>query len=134
MRKVVLFGALPASAEARLNGRHEIVKVAQEGALLVELVDAEGLLAPLTLRVDEARLRRAPNLKVVANFAVGYDNIDVVACTQRGVVVTNTPGVLTETTADLTFALLLAVARRVPEAERKLRGGEWTGWSPDFLL
>ncbi len=134
MKKVVLFGPLPDSAEARLRGRYDIVKVAHEGALLVELQDAEGLLSPLTLRVDEALLRHAPDLKVVANFAVGYDNIDVPACTQKGVVVVNTPGVLTETTADLTFALLLAVARRVPEADRKLRAGEWKGWAADFLL
>src|SRR5262249_37154143 len=134
MKKVVLFGALPPTAEARLDGRHEIVKVSHEGALLVEIASAQGLLSPLTLRIDEALLRYAPDLKGIANFGVGYDNIDSAACTQRGVVVTNPPGVLTETTADLTFALLLATARRVPEADRKLRSGEWKGWSPDFLL
>jgi glyoxylate reductase len=134
VKKVVLFGPLPDAAETRLRGRYEIVKVAHEGALLVELGDAAGLLSPLTLRVDEALLRHAPELKVVGNFAVGYDNVDVTACTLRGVIVTHTPGVLTETTADLAFALLLAVARRVPEADRKLRAGEWKGWSPDFLL
>ena len=134
MKKVVLFGPLPAAAEKRLGGRYEIVKALHEGALLIEIADAQGLLSPLTLRVDEALLRHAPLLRVVGNFAVGYDNIDVAACTRHDVVVTHTPGVLTETTADLTFALLLAIARRVPEADRKLRAGEWKGWSPDFLL
>ncbi|HHW26387.1 MAG TPA: D-glycerate dehydrogenase, partial [Firmicutes bacterium] len=74
-----------------------------------------------------------PRLKVVANMAVGYDNIDVAECTRRGIVVTNTPGVLTETTADLAFALILAAARRVTEAERYLRQGQWKTWSPMLL-
>jgi glyoxylate reductase len=75
----------------------------------------------------------APKLKVISQVAVGYDNVDVAAATARGIVVTNTPGVLTESTADLTFALLLGVARRVTEAERYLRAGKWKRWDIDLL-
>lgn len=94
----------------------------------------EALLTMLTERVDAALLNRSPRLRVVANMAVGYDNIDVDACTERGVLVTNTPGVLTDTTADMTLALLLAAARRLPEGERAVRAGEWGPWHPTWLL
>ena len=73
-------------------------------------------------------------LKVVANYAVGYNNVDVAAATQRGVAITNTPGVLTDTTADLAFTLILSVARRVIEGDRFTRTGEWTGWGPMQFL
>ena len=95
---------------------------------------AEGLLTLLTIPVTEALLDKAPNLRVVSNMAVGYDNIDVAACTRRGVPVGNTPGVLTEGTADLTMSLLLAAARRIPEASRDAREGRWTTWSPTGWL
>lgn len=98
-----------------------------------EVGQVDGLYTLLTERVDPDLLNRAPGLKVVANMAVGYDNVDVEECSRRGVVVTNTPGVLTETTADLAFALMMAAARRVPEAERFLRGGKWKTWSPMLL-
>lgn len=98
-----------------------------------EVRDVEGLFSLLTERVDEQLLDSAPKLKVVANMAVGYDNVDVAACMRRGIVVTNTPGVLTETTADLAFALMLAAGRRVTEAERFLRQGMWKTWSPMLL-
>ncbi len=101
--------------------------------LEAEIAEVEGLLCLLTDVVDEMLLCRARKLKVVSNMAVGYDNIDVGACTARGILVTNTPGVLTETTADLTFALLLGVARRITEAERFLRAGQWETWSPMLL-
>jgi lactate dehydrogenase-like 2-hydroxyacid dehydrogenase len=95
----------------------------------------EGLLALLTDRVDEELLDAAgPQLKVVSNFAVGFDNIDVPACTRRGIPVGNTPGVLTETTADLAFALLMAVARRLPEAYDYVRADRWQTWGPMLLL
>jgi lactate dehydrogenase-like 2-hydroxyacid dehydrogenase len=77
---------------------------------------------------------RAPDVRIVSNMAVGYDNIDVAAATARGVLVTNTPGVLTETTADLAFALILALARRVVEGDRVVRQGGWGAWHPSFLL
>ena len=99
--------------------------------LLRAVAGAHGLIALLTDRVDDALLEAAgPQLQVVANHAVGIDNIDVDACTRRGVVVTNTPDVLTEATADMTFALLLAAARRIVEGDALVRGGSWTGWEP----
>lgn len=82
----------------------------------------------LTDKVDATLLERCANLKAVANIAVGYNNIDVAACTARGIQVTNTPGVLDDSTADLAFALMLATARRVTEVEAYIRKGEWTGW------
>ena len=96
--------------------------------------DCEGLLTMLTEQVDGALLDRCPGVRVVANMAVGYDNIDVAAATERGVLVTNTPGVLTETTADLAFALLLAAARRLSEGERAVADGSWGPWQPTWLL
>lgn len=98
-----------------------------------EITEVEGLYSLLTDPIDEALLARAQNLKVVSNMAVGFNNIDLKAATQRGILVTNTPGVLTETTADLTFALLLATARRMIEASDFLRQGKWTTWSPMLL-
>lgn len=102
-------------------------------ALLNGVRDADGLLPLLTDRIDAELLDHAPKLKVVSQVAVGYDNIDVAACRARGIAVGNTPGVLNETTADLAFALLLATARRVVEAERYLRDGNWKTWSPMLL-
>lgn len=102
--------------------------------LLAQVADVDALLCLLTERVDAELLAAAPRLRVVANMAVGYDNLDVAALAARGIVATNTPGVLTETTADLAFALLLAIARRLPEAERFVREGRWTTWAPLLLL
>lgn len=99
--------------------------------LLGRLKDKEGLVCLLTERVGDDVLSAAPKLRMVANVAVGYDNVDVPACTRRGVIVTNTPGVLDETTADFAWALLLAVARRVVEADQYVRAGNWQGWSFD---
>jgi len=96
--------------------------------------DADALVCALTDRIDESLLARCPKLKVVANIAVGYNNIDLAACTARGVMATNTPGVLDETTADFAWALMLGAARRVTEAERYLREGQWTGWQLKQLL
>ena len=97
-------------------------------ALSAKLKDRDGLMCSLTDKVDAALIARAPQLKVVANIAVGYNNIDVPACTARGIMVTNTPGVLDDSTADLAFALMLATARRITEVESYIRKGEWTGW------
>jgi lactate dehydrogenase-like 2-hydroxyacid dehydrogenase len=103
--------------------------------LLEKVRGAEGLLSLLTDRVDDELLDAAgPGLKVVSNFAVGYDNIDVPACRRRGVAVGNTPGVLTETTADLAFALLMAAARRLPEGVDYVREDRWRTWGPMLLL
>ncbi|MBI3917672.1 MAG: D-glycerate dehydrogenase [Betaproteobacteria bacterium] len=97
-------------------------------ALRRRLGDKRGVMCCLTDRIDAALLAEAPQLKVVANIAVGYNNIDVAACTARGVMATNTPGVLDDSTADLAWALMLAAARRLTEVESYVRGGEWTGW------
>lgn len=95
---------------------------------------AEGLIAMLNDAIGKEVIYAAPNLKIIANYAAGYNNIDIKVASERGIVVTNTPGVLTETTADLTWALILAVARRIPEAEQLVRSGKWTGWAPTQLL
>jgi glyoxylate/hydroxypyruvate/2-ketogluconate reductase len=93
-----------------------------------KLADKDGLVCCLTDRVDAKLLERCPKLKVVANIAVGYNNIDLAACTARGIMATNTPGVLDDSTADLAWALMLGAARRLTELERRVRAGEWTGW------
>jgi gluconate 2-dehydrogenase len=96
--------------------------------------DKDGIICALTDRIDDALLAACPQLKVVANMAVGYNNIDVPACTARGVQVTNTPGVLDDSTADLAWTLLLATARRLTEAEAYVRAGDWKGWHLKQLL
>jgi len=102
--------------------------------LLEHARECEGLLTLLTDKIDAALMDHAPKLKVISNCAVGFDNIDVPAATQRGIAVGNTPGVLTETTADFAFALLLAAARRVSEAERYTRAARWKTWGLTVLL
>ena len=99
-----------------------------------EVAGVDGLLCLLTDRIDAEVIAAGENLQVISNFAVGYDNIDVAAATGRGILVCTTPGVLTETTADLAWALLMAAARRVGEADRYLRAGKWRSWSPQLML
>ena len=101
--------------------------------VLRRVTDKEGLICLLTEKINDEFLRSAPKLRIASNVAVGYDNIDVDACTKRGVVVTNTPGVLDETTADFAWTLLMAVARRVAEGEALARSGNWKGWNLDQL-
>jgi glyoxylate reductase len=98
------------------------------------LADKQGLVCVLTDKITPEVLDAAPQLKVVANIAVGYDNIDVPAARARGVVVTNTPDVLTEAVAEFTWGLILAAARRIGEGERLVRRGAWKGWALDFML
>jgi glyoxylate reductase len=98
------------------------------------LAGKRALICVLTDRVDRALLDSAPELAIVANIAVGYDNIDVPAAKSRGVVVTNTPDVLTGATAELTWGLILAAARRIAEGDRLIRRGQWKGWALDFML
>lgn len=93
----------------------------------------DGLLCLLTDKIDANLMDNAPNLKVISNMAVGYDNIDVTSATKRGIPVGNTPGVLTETTADFAFALLMSVARRIPEAQQYVKDGHWQTWHPTIL-
>jgi glyoxylate reductase len=102
--------------------------------LLRRAAGCHGLLTLLTDRVDAELLDRAPSLVVVSNMATGFDNIDVAAASERAILVTRTPGVLSETVAEFTFALLLAAARRIPEADRYVRAGRWQTWGPSVLL
>ena len=99
-----------------------------------QTADADGLLALLTDRIDRDLLEGAPRLLVVSNMATGFDNVDVAAANERGVLVTRTPGVLSETTADFAFALMLAAARRIVEGDRHARTGKWKTWGPEVLL
>ena len=101
--------------------------------LRARLAGRDGLICQLTDRVDSTLMDSVPNVRVISNVAVGFDNIDIPAATERGVIVTNTPGVLTDTTADLAFALLLGAGRRLGEAERYLRAGRFKQWRIDLL-
>ena len=103
-------------------------------ALRAGLSEAAAAIVTLTDRIDADTLAHAPDLKIIANYAVGYNNIDVAAAQRQGVIVSNTPDVLTDATADLTWALILATARRVIEGDQLVRGGRWIGWSPTQLL
>lgn len=102
--------------------------------VLRRVKDKEGMVCLLTEKVNDELLRAAPKLRIAANVAVGFDNIDVQACTKRGVAATNTPGVLDETTADFAWTLMLAVARRLPEGQALARSGNWKGWDLDQLV
>ncbi|MBI5290036.1 MAG: D-glycerate dehydrogenase [Chloroflexi bacterium] len=102
--------------------------------LVARATQADALICMLTDRVDAALIAAAPRLRVISQMAVGYDNIDIAAAAAHGIPAGHTPGVLTEATADLTFALILAVARRIVEAERFVRDGHWRTWDPGALL
>ncbi|MBI2756298.1 MAG: D-glycerate dehydrogenase [Chloroflexi bacterium] len=122
-----------ASAPVHIDQWEHDVPMPRE-ELLQRAAQADGILATLVDRIDQALLDVAPRLRAVANYAVGYDNVDVPACTRHGVLVSNTPGVLAETTADMAWALILAGARRIPEGVEYIRGGRWTTWGPMTLL
>ena len=109
-------------------------KVVPREVLGQEIRETDALLCMVSERIDEDLLSYASRLRIVANMAVGYDNVDVPALTRREIVFTNTPGVLTETTADLAFALVLGIARRISEGERLVRLGQWPTWSPFVFL
>ena len=141
LARVVVTRRLPEPALAALReGGHDVWVSPHDRALAPEELHAavDGADAVVTMlhdRVDDAFLDAAgPQLQVVANVAVGYDNVDVPACAARGVVVTNTPGVLTDATADLAIALMLAITRRLGEGERLIRSGEPWAWAIDFML
>ena len=125
------FTRLESACDVDLHGGPDAIDPAE---LKNRIADKQGLICLLTDRIDGALLDAAPELKIVANVAVGYDNIDVPAVKSKGVVVTNTPDVLTEATAELTWALLLSLARRIGEGERLIRRGGWRGWALDFML
>lgn len=103
------------------------------GHLQAAVADKNAIVCQLTDQIDAAVMDAASALKVIANVAVGFDNIDIPAATRRGILVTNTPGVLTDTTADLAFTLLMAASRRIAEADRFLRSGRWHQWEIDLL-
>lgn len=137
--KVFVSRMLPAEAMDLVRARADAEVNAEDRSLgkaelAIRLKDKAGLVCLLTDTIDDELLAQAPQLKVVANVAVGYNNIDVEAATRRGVVVTNTPGVLTETTADFTWALLMATARRVVEGDRYVRAGQFKEWGLMLLL
>ena len=135
---VLVDAAIPDAPFASLEEAAEVVRF--EGDADLERLIAErggevaGLGVQLTTAIDRQLLARLPALEIVADYAVGYDNVDMAAAADRGVVVTHTPEVLTEATADLTWALILAVARRLLEGDRIARSGEWEGWHPRQLL
>lgn len=121
---------LPDAARARIEAECNVVASADEGSpskedLIAGIAEANGLLGSAQLPVDADVLAAAPHLRVVSNFGVGYDNVDLAAATQRGVIVCNTPGVLSDAVADLTMGLILSLARRLPESERFVREGRW---------
>jgi glyoxylate reductase len=137
--KVVSTSALPIDLAAQVTAAlpGTVVEVPAHGHVGlagVDLASADALVCLLLDRIDAAVLAYAPRLRVVANCAVGYDNVDLAAATAAGVCVTNTPDVLTEATAELAFTLILACARRLGEGERLVRSGAWTGWALDQLL
>jgi lactate dehydrogenase-like 2-hydroxyacid dehydrogenase len=137
--KVFVTRALPGGALDRLVAEHEVdvwpdrLPPPRE-ALLEGVRDADGLLPMLTDRVDAELMDAAPKLRAISNYAVGVDNIDVEAATERGLPVGNTPGVLTDTTADLAVALMLGIARRLLDGDAYVRRGDWLTWEPDQLL
>ena len=139
MARCFVTRALPGDALDRLSAAYEVDVWPERDApspdrLRAAASDAEALLTLLTDRVDAALLDAAPSLLAIANYAVGTDNVDLDAATARGIPVGNTPDVLTETTADLAWALLMAGARRVGEAERAVRMGDWPTWEPAAYL
>jgi len=139
-KRVLVTRNLPGTALETLKARVEVVANEEDRTLTREelltlCAGMDGILCLLTDTIDAAVMEAAgPQLTVISNYAVGYNNIDVAEATRRGIMVTNTPGVLTEATADMAWALLFAAARRVVEGDRLTRSGGFTGWSPTLLL
>jgi glyoxylate reductase len=139
MARVFVSRELPGPALDRLRAAHEVEVWPERlppspAQLRSHAAQADGLLTLLTDRIDAELIEAAPRLQAIANYAVGYDNIDLAAAHARGIRVGNTPDVLTDATADLTFALLLAAARRLPEAADAVRHGDWLTWESDRYL
>jgi len=139
MARVFVTRQLPGGALDRLGAAHEVEVWAERmppepPQLRDKTAAAEALLTLLTDAVDASLMESAPRLKAISNYAVGTDNVDLPAATARGIPVGNTPDVLTEATADLTLALILAAARRITEGDRYVRAGEWRTWEPGLLL
>jgi glyoxylate reductase len=136
---VLLTTRVPSSVVTALQQHHTVDASTVEGGMpraemLARVADKDALIPVITDRVDDEVLAAAPNLKVIANIGVGYDNIDAAAARKRGVIVTNTPDVLTDAVAELTWGLILGVARRLTEGDRVIRAGKWNRWSFEFML
>ena len=139
MASVLLTRRIPSSVLSQLSAQHTVDLYSGEGAiprgeLLARVRGKDALMCLLTDRVDQEIMDAAPTLKIIANIAVGYENVDLAAAAERGIVVTNTPDVLTEAVAEFTWALILGVARRVAEGDRVVRANAWGGWGLDFML
>ncbi len=137
--KVLVTGRIPDEVRAQLAAAHQVQvnpldRPMARADILGRLADTEGLLCMITDLIDADLLDQAPRLKAIANHGVGYDNIDVAAATARGIPVSNTPGVLTDATADITVGLILAVARRMVEGDRRNRAGRFRHWAPLLFL
>ncbi len=137
--RVLLTRRIPSSVLAKLEAECDVDMYAGPTTigrddLLRRVEGKQALISLLTDQVDREVLAAADALRIVANIAVGYNNIDLDACRERGIVVTNTPDVLTNACADFTWALILAITRRLGEAERQLRAGRWKGWALDHML
>jgi glyoxylate reductase len=136
--RVVSTSSLPIDLAGQVTARlpGTVVEVPEQwlGVARCDLTTADALVCLLLDTIDASVIARAPRLRVIANCAVGYDNVDVPAATAAGIAVANTPDVLTEATAELTLALMFAAARRLAEGERELRAGRWAGWRLDHLL
>lgn len=139
MPSVLVTRKLPSSVISKLEGVGDVDVYAGETGISADelrrrVAGKDAVVCMLTEQIDRAVIDAGEGLKIVANVAVGYNNIDVAYAGSKGVLVTNTPGVLTESVADLTWALILAVTRRLAEGERLVRRGEWKGWAFDLLL
>jgi glyoxylate reductase len=139
MSRILLTRRIPSSVLGLLEAEHTVDLYTGDAAiprdeLIQRVADKDALLCLLTDKVDGEVMDAGPGLKVVANIAVGYENIDVPAARQRDIIVTNTPDVLTEATAELTWALILGIVRRIAEGDRLIRGGAWKRWGLDFML
>ncbi|HMQ93549.1 MAG TPA: D-glycerate dehydrogenase [Amaricoccus sp.] len=138
--RVVVTRRLPAPVESRLRELFDVTLNAEDRPMTGEelaqaMAGAEVLVPTITDRIDANLLARAgPDLRLIANYGAGFDHIDVASALSRGIVVTNTPGVLAEDTADMAMALILAVPRRLPEGAAMIQRGEWQGWSPTALM
>ncbi|MFN8059126.1 MAG: D-glycerate dehydrogenase [Vicinamibacterales bacterium] len=136
---VLLTKRVPSAVHAKLEAACDVDLNRSDGKLsrdelLARVAGKHGLVCLLTDRIDRDVIAAGRDLKVIANIAVGYDNIDIAAARERGIVVTNTPGVLTDAVAEFTWALILGITRRVGEGERLTRANQWKGWALDFLL
>jgi len=139
MSSVLVTRRLPSSVIAKLEASATVDLHRGEAAidptdLRARVADKDALVSLLTDPIDKALIDAGPKLKVIANVAVGYNNIDVAYALKRGIVVTHTPNVLTESVADFTWAMILAITRRLSEGERVVRSGQWKGWALDFML